>query len=204
MKKRHVLVRKIKDVNYDGWQQKNIGRDDTGEFESKLHSEAVVEVGITIVMMPDALVNTLVHLQTLRTAYQSAHWCSSSESFYGDHLLFERLYSSTNEEIDHVAEKILGLTGDETLLNPAKLTIASANLFKTLFRQGDSASSLLMAEKAFIKHVEMTLTSLGDAKKLSSGVENMLQDLVDKHEKNVYLLSRRVGAEAIRLCIKTV
>lgn len=54
-------------------------------------------------------------LKALALIHQHNHWTTKGEMFYGDHLLFERLYNSTLENLDLAAEKFIGVFSDECL-----------------------------------------------------------------------------------------
>ena len=51
----------------------------------------------------------LVHLKFLASVHQNHHWVTKGDPFYGDHLLFQRVYEATAEDIDTMAEKAIGL-----------------------------------------------------------------------------------------------
>ena len=51
----------------------------------------------------------LSHHRFLYLAYQNLHWLSRGDSFYGDHLLFQRLYEKLGDESDQIAERAIGL-----------------------------------------------------------------------------------------------
>ena len=53
----------------------------------------------------------LARFRVLSMYYQQCHWAVRG-GHYGDHLLFERLYNETNEVIDEIAEKGIGVTGN--------------------------------------------------------------------------------------------
>jgi DNA-binding ferritin-like protein len=58
----------------------------------------------------------LSFLRYLYLLHQTNHWTASGDPYYGDHLLFERLYTTTVEEIDAIGEKAVGL-GSPHLVN---------------------------------------------------------------------------------------
>jgi len=45
-------------------------------------------------------------MKALYLSHWDAHWKVMGDSFYGDHLLFSRMYEGLVEEIDTLAEKI--------------------------------------------------------------------------------------------------
>ena len=57
----------------------------------------------------------LAFLKALKEYYQYCHWVSKGDPYYGDHLLFERLYNEVSGQIDSAAEKFIGL-GDESIV----------------------------------------------------------------------------------------
>lgn len=144
----------------------------------------------------------LADLTALYVAHQSAHWRASGESFYGDHQLFQRMYEETADEVDQVAERLLGITGDDSLVDPSRRLAMASAAIKNILSNGDLASSLLIAEKAFVKQIAGILDALEAMGQLSDGTENLLQGIADKHEEHVYLLSRRVGIEVLKVCVK--
>jgi DNA-binding ferritin-like protein len=59
-----------------------------------------------------------LYVATLRSIYfieQHCHWASKGNDFYGNHLLFERLYKTAQENADLAAEKFIGILGPEAL-----------------------------------------------------------------------------------------
>lgn len=132
----------------------------------------------------------LSFLRALAHIYQYMHWRSAGTNYYGDHLLYERLYGSVESEIDPVAEKILGITDDSKSIHPiedSKYTHAIVEKFvKGEFNPESFAEIAIVAEKELIKLIEKMMSS-----DQSDGVENMLQGIADKHEGHLYLLQQR-------------
>ena len=54
-------------------------------------------------------------LKAIALIHQHSHWTTKGAPFYGDHLLFERLYNSALKDLDLAAEKFMGLFGEEVL-----------------------------------------------------------------------------------------
>jgi DNA-binding ferritin-like protein len=125
------------------------------------------------------------------------HWKTKGEQYYGDHLLYERLYQATFEDIDPIAEKAIGTTGE------SKFVTVSSILSRAAFYCGgydtDNADlmppSLLSAEQYFISITSNVLNELKAEGKSSTGVEAFLSELVNKHEGHVYLLRQRARTE---------
>ena len=140
----------------------------------------------------------LVHLKYLYALHQNHHWTSMGDPFYGDHLLFQRLYQATVEEIDGLAEKAIGL-GNTTNVN---LTLLTSQLLKLVTSAGnasmiptssDLAKKSLMAEMNFLKVIDLMISCLQECGLLTNGLSNMLQGIADVHEGHIYLLKQRVS-----------
>ena len=140
----------------------------------------------------------LVHLKYLYALHQNHHWTSMGDPFYGDHLLFQRLYQATVEEIDGLAEKAIGL-GNTTSVN---LTLQTSQLLKLVTSEGtasmiptssDLAKKSLMAEMNFLKVIDVMMSCLQECGLLTPGLSNMLEGIADVHEGHVYLLKQRVS-----------
>lgn len=140
------------------------------------------------------LYDIFVMLRILADAHRSAHWCALGSNSYSDHIMFQRLYDDTVKEVDAVAEKLLGHGMRDEAFDPQRIIESMRNTCKQLLVGGIAVESLLDAEKCFIASLDNALRSHD----MTSGVENMLQGIADKHEEHVYILSRRLGDAAIR------
>jgi DNA-binding ferritin-like protein len=179
-------------VLYRGWLPVDDELDDTSEEDLRLHLEALAVVVRTVTPASqtlEALCTILTSLQALASGHQAAHWQSAGEAFYGDHLMYQRLYDAVSKEIDDVAERYLGLGGDASAVGPNRLLAAAAACSKDLITPGDLAASMMMAEQKFVRSIETVLASMANC--MSPGVSNLLQDICDRHQTHVYLLSRR-------------
>jgi hypothetical protein len=124
--------------------------------------------------------------------HQSAHWQSSGPTYYGDHLMFQRLYKPINKEIDSLGERAVGL-GDPRLVCPLTTSQMALDLLQAWGKghRVDAPKRLvqlsLYAEKCFLKAIKEAM-----AQPASDGVLNLLQGIADTHEGNVYLLQQRL------------
>lgn len=138
----------------------------------------------------------LVHLKFLAEVHQNHHWTCMGDPFYGDHLLFQRLYDGVKGEIDTVAEKAVGLGSTSNV----DLSLTTAQLFKLVSGHGkgvtiphpaDLARKSLAVEMNFIKVIDQMIDCLEDSCMLTNGIDNMLQGIADAHEGHIYLLKQR-------------
>ena len=139
--------------------------------------------------MKEIIIKILAYQRSLAIYYKTAHWQSKGSLFYSDHLLFDRLHNSVQEEIDTVAEKGIGLTSDISVVNPVThLKLVSEVMEKMPTENNeniDYAKSALSLEKQFLSFLEEV------GKEGSLGFQNMVGGIADNHETNVYLLNQR-------------
>lgn len=142
----------------------------------------------------------LVYLRAAAMIHQTHHWQTRGPSFYGDHLLFERLYNDTIPGVDSVGERTVGL-GSPALVEPVRqakhLAWCIAKCYentKTDEGPNGMVAISLHVETHVLATIKIVLRVLGQAGVLSDGTENLLQDIADKHEEFVYLLKQRNDA----------
>lgn len=137
----------------------------------------------------------LAALRSLYFLHQQHHWISQGQNYYGDHLLFQRLYESIAEEIDATAEKCVGV-GDQTTIDLSlQLKLAYkmlSDLQMASMTQGDDAvKRSLSAEYTFLYVCDLVSQTLDSQGLLTTGLDNFIAGLSDTHEGNVYLLKQR-------------
>ena len=139
-----------------------------------------------------ASLGTMLH--ALQLLHQAAHWQVRGPTYYGDHLLFQRLYDGIPKEIDSVGERTVN-TGDPRLVCPILVANLSAELLQGWGKghgKVEQATELvglsLRAEKEFVLAISQALAQAP----ASDGTQNLLQGIADAHEGNVYLLQQRL------------
>lgn len=139
----------------------------------------------------------LVHLKFLSEVHQNHHWITKGDPFYGDHLLFQRLYECVSGEVDSVAEKMIGLGSTEN----AHLLLQHKQIFKlvqdygmtnTIPHHTELVKRSYVAEMTFLKVVSHLVESMKECGTLTRGLDNMIAGIEDKHEGLVYLLKQRM------------
>ena len=138
----------------------------------------------------------LVGLRHLAFVHQTHHWTAKGDPFYGDHLLFGKLYDTVNGEIDAVAEKAVGLGSIDNVnlqlqvFQLAKMTKAYG-ASSTIPQTTDLAKRSLGAEISFLRCVDHCVSSMKEQGILTRGLDNMLAGIQDVHEGHCYLLKQR-------------
>jgi DNA-binding ferritin-like protein len=138
----------------------------------------------------------LAYLEFLKKVHHTHHWIAKGDPFYGDHLLFQRLYEGVEDDIDVVAEKAVGLG---TIAN-VDLNLVTAQCYRLVQNYGPSSTipqptelfrRSYQAEMTFLKVVARLVESLKECGLLTRGLDNMIAGIEDKHETHVYLLKQR-------------
>jgi len=144
----------------------------------------------------------LVHLKYLYALHQNHHWTAMGDSYYGDHLLFQRLYDGILKEIDTLAEKSIGLG----CVGNVDLHLQHSQLLRLVTGQGsasmipqssDLAKKSLMAEMNFLSVMKHLCDSLKECGLMTHGLDNLLAGIEDAHEGHVYLLKQRISRSLV-------
>lgn len=136
-------------------------------------------------------------LRHLYLVHQTNHWIASGDVFYGDHLLFQRLYELPVGQIDQVAEKAVGL-GSANLVDLSnqlefvnELQKCCGHKAYNLPHPGMLVESSLSAELTFMHAMKHICDSLKDSGLMTHGLDNLLAGIEDTHEGSIYLLKQR-------------
>lgn len=137
----------------------------------------------------DDLRQLLALLRAQLFVYQDAHWQVAGPQFYGDHLLFERLYNSVGEQIDTLAEKMVAMFGPSSV-DAEMLVSLTMGWVRRWSPEKDFHRRGLLAEQECLVALERTYRRLREAKSLSLGMDDFLMATVNDHEQNLYLLQQ--------------
>jgi DNA-binding ferritin-like protein len=129
-------------------------------------------------------------LKAISLIHQHNHWTTKGVSFYGDHLLFERLYKSVLEDLDLAAEKFIGLFGDDCLNYDLQAELLCKVLVKYKNLEGSPVAMSLAVEKDFIKLSKDAYNCFEEEGRLTMGLDDMLMSISSQHEESVYLLQQ--------------
>ena len=129
-------------------------------------------------------------LKAMALVHQHNHWTTKGSEFYGSHLLFERLYKSTLENLDLAAEKFMGVFGDKCLDYDLQTSLLSRVLSKYSNLEGSPARMSLAVEKDFITFSKLAYNTFEDEGRLTLGIDDMLMAISSQREESVYLLQQ--------------
>ncbi len=131
-------------------------------------------------------------LKAMALIHQHNHWTTKGDNFYGDHLLFERLYDSALENLDTAAEKFLGIFGEECLNFSLQADLLNKVLSKYKNVSNQPAALSLKIEKDFIKLSQDSYKCFEDEGKLTLGLDDMIMSISSQREESVYLLQQTI------------
>ncbi len=129
-------------------------------------------------------------LKAVSLIHQHNHWTTKGDNFYGDHLLFMRLYEASAANLDLAAEKFIGLCGAEVMNYDLQAELLNKVLLKYKNLEGSPIQMSLEAEKDFIKFCKDAYKCFEDEGKLTLGLDDMIMSIASKSEEAVYLLQQ--------------
>jgi hypothetical protein len=141
--------------------------------------------------MLEALLDLWACLRAAHHLYWTLHWQSKGAQFYGDHLLFERLYSARIEEIDGLAEIIAGHFG-ASQLDPVRAWAAASKKIEAATKLSSAVGVVQMVLKS--AEAANALVDSSSECPYPGGLQNFIQGISTNHIGDLYLLKQRFGA----------
>lgn len=132
-------------------------------------------------------------LRALHWLHWTLHWKVRGTSSYGDHLLFERMYTGMVDEIDTLAEKIAGFHGSDMIGPHGHFDVAGVFLSQWT-SSGSAYDQALLAERRLQDVVRQTYEDVKATGSMTLGLDDYLMALASAHETNIYLLQQRAGS----------
>lgn len=128
----------------------------------------------------------LANYQTYYQNLRGVHWNIKGKRFFELHVKFEELYTTAQEQVDEIAERILTLGGVpfhtlESYVKHASVPVGE-NIFddeKTVRLVIDTISSLLPLEREILDFSD----EIND-----EGTNSLMSDFISGQEKNVWML----------------
>ena len=147
----------------------------------------------------DLLAHRIGWLRALHLWFHGAHHVVKGTSFSGDHaVLYDRIYTAVQAEVDGAVEKAVGLTGNVGLACPrmaieAALSIMDRYPSPVDLKAVEMAQVGLQLEQDYIDFVTEMFEELEAADTLSLGLNDQLAASANAHETFVYLLRQRAA-----------
>lgn len=132
----------------------------------------------------------IASLRAISFIHTQSHWTTKGNSFYGDHLLFERIYNSALENLDLAAEKFMGLFGPDCLDYTLQADLLNKILLKYKDLEGEPLEMSLAIEKDFLKFSQQAYNCFEEEGTLTLGLDDTIMSIASKREEAVYLLQQ--------------
>ena len=147
-----------------------------------------------------ALQRLLAHLRALRQVYHTTHWNVSGSNYYGDHLLFQRLYAgeegaSLDDQIDGLGERMVRYFGSETVSDSIILPMMQ-QIVSSAEAQREPIRRAYQMEQATHKAIEDAYEALKATGHKTLGLDDFLMALADERDTVLYLLGQRLDEPA--------
>jgi len=126
-------------------------------------------------------------LNALNIFYKSCHWRCRGDFFYQDHLLFERLYTGIDDEIDGLVELLIGLTDDREFAD-AKVINEKTQIYTPTYGENN--------QENFTKALQLEnllLSSIATISQSDVGIYNHIAEIAENHRSKTYLLKSSVN-----------
>lgn len=132
------------------------------------------------------------YLNGLKLIHHAHHWQSKGSNFYGDHLMFQRLYEVIDGEIDVLAEKLIGLSGSAKGTSFFVINEGTSMFLDTVGKGKSLVEESFDAETIVVELGTMLVETWRETGLLTPGLEQAIGDVLNKHEEHMYLLERRL------------
>lgn len=137
-------------------------------------------------------------LKAMGSWYHAAHHASSGLAFSGDHgILFDKIYTEIQDEVDGAIEKAIGLTNDDRFACPILTTKTMLAILENYQSpvydaQEDIIKNALNIQNDYLDFLEEMFANLENKEVLSLGLNDQLAASANQHELYVYLLQQRI------------
>lgn len=140
----------------------------------------------------ETLASLLAHAQMSYAAYQMLHWKVAGKSFYGNHLMLQRLYEESQAYTDSLGERLLGLEGDDLDLSLADQATRVDVLMKKVAGDEDAAviDTALKVATALHKQLAKAYDTIKAQDMMTLGLDDLIMATSSKVEEHMYLLQQ--------------
>jgi DNA-binding ferritin-like protein len=121
--------------------------------------------------------------------YWTSHWQVKGPNFYGNHLLFQRIYEGIQAEVDTLAEKIVGYFGEEHVENTVIME-KMHHWFDEWNKTKDPLDRAIQSEQDMQVAFKRCYDKLKEMDDISLGLDDFLMAVANAHETNLYLLQQ--------------
>jgi len=141
----------------------------------------------------EILVSLLGKMKALYWFHWTSHWQTIGAPFYGDHELFARLKDDMVDEIDTLAEKLVGYYGADSVDPWHVMEHEHAGMAPEYAT--DLVSQALLMEQSFQADLQQAYDKLKASGEITLGLDDFIMGLSSDHDSHVYLLQQRMGGK---------
>ena len=135
--------------------------------------------------------DVLVHLRAMHLFAQNAHHLVAHGPFHSDHAFFGETYEAMSDAYDSVAERIIGLMGEEAL-KPQTLLLEANEKIKMAPSTGVKENKVFYQYQQMMKQELCKKIATVIAAGVSPGTEQLLGNLCDNSEIRQYKIKQRI------------
>lgn len=145
----------------------------------------------------DLMVERVAFLRAMHLWFHAAHHVVKGASYSGDHgILYDRIYTGIQAEVDGAIEKVIGLTGSERTACPKILASRALNILERYPSPVDLdplqiSQTGLRIERDYLDYVSGMFYDMEKRGILPLGLNDQLAASANNHENYVYLLQQR-------------
>ena len=143
-------------------------------------------------MLLSVLLDLWAGLRAAHHLYFTLHWQAKGQPFYGDHLMFKRLYEGVEGDIDDLAEVIAGHYGADKL-DPIKAWAAAGEKINMIAQHGGSPVAIAEMIMDLSEAANDAIVNGGECP-YPGALSNLVSGIGTKHLADVYLLKQRYAA----------
>lgn len=133
----------------------------------------------------------LVHLRAMQMFAHTAHNLVARAPFHSDHDFFGDTYKAAESAYDGVAERIIGLMGEEAL-RPQTILLEVAEKLKMAPSVGVKENKVFYQHQLMMEQELCKRVSAAIAAGVSPGTEQLLGTLCDESEIRQYKIKQRI------------
>jgi len=138
------------------------------------------------------MLELLIHVRAMQISTHAAHQLCSRVAFHQDHEFFGEAYAAHEDAFDGIAERIIGLFGEDSLNLQSIMQQVLAKLAQApsvgVKENAVFYQYLLAQEQAFCQMIDNYIKS----KPCSEGVKQLLGDEANKSEMRQYKIKQRL------------
>jgi DNA-binding ferritin-like protein len=140
-----------------------------------------------------ALIILLGMLRALKWLSWNGHWQVKGNSFYGDHLMLERIYEGKlDEQIDTLAEKLVCLYGSDCIDSPYLIGSFNECVEQAKKAQTCPIRRVLHVLQYVQGHFAQTYKIGTSAGRITLGMDDFLMASANEQETFIYLVQQRL------------